>query len=60
VTAAKQRTQPAVVAAISSGEGQLIAPELAPRSCGFQQGLMLLAAGIALGALTSLWVQRER
>jgi hypothetical protein len=60
VTAAIRRTQPAVVAAISSGEGQPIAPEPARESHGLQQGLMLLAAGLALGTLTGLWVQRAR
>jgi hypothetical protein len=59
-TAATRRTQPAVVAAISSGEGQPLAPEPVRESHGLQQGFMLLAAGLALGTLTSLWVQRAR
>jgi hypothetical protein len=29
-------------------------------SHGLQQGFMLVAAGLALGTLTSLWVQRAR
>jgi hypothetical protein len=60
LTAATRRTQPAVVAAISSGEGQPIAPEPARQSHGPQPVLMLLAAGFALGTLTSLWMQRAR
>jgi hypothetical protein len=60
MTAATRRTRPAVVAAISSGEGQPVAPEPSPESRGLQPGLMLLAASLALGTLASLWVQRAR
>jgi hypothetical protein len=60
VTAATRLTQPAVLAAISSGEGQTSAPEPARENSRLQPGLMLLAAGFALGTLTSLWVQRAR
>jgi hypothetical protein len=57
-TAATRQTEPAVVAAISSGEGHPIAPEPARWGFSLQHGLMLLAAGVALGVLTGLWVQR--
>jgi len=59
-TAATQQTEPVVVAAISSGEGHLVAPEAARWGFSLQHGLMLLAAGVALGILTGLWVQRVR
>jgi hypothetical protein len=60
VTAATRLTQPAVLAAISSGEGQPVAPEPARANSGLQPGLMLLAAGLALGTLATLWMQRAR
>jgi len=49
-----------IVTAISSGEGHPIAPEPARWGFSLQHGLMLLAAGVALGVLTGLWVQRVR
>ena len=58
-TAATRQSEPAVVAAIASGEGQPIAPEPA-HGFGLQHGLMLLAAGVVVGALIGLWVQRIR
>jgi hypothetical protein len=60
MTAATRRIRPAVVAAISSGEGQPIAAEFVRESRGLQPGLMLLAASFALGTLASLWLQRAR
>jgi hypothetical protein len=59
-TAAQRQTEPVVVAAISSGEGHAIAPEPGHWGFSLQHGLMLLAAGVALGVLTGLWVQRVR
>jgi hypothetical protein len=59
-TAAARQTEPAVVAAISSGAGQPDARELARWGFSLQRGLMLLVAGVALGALVGLWVQRVR
>ena len=59
-TAAARQTEPAVVAAISSGAGQPDARELARWGFSLQHGLMLLVAGVALGALVGLWVQRVR
>jgi len=60
-TAATRQTEPVVVAAaISSGEGHPIAPELARWGFSLQHGLMLLAAGVALGVLTGLSMQRVR
>ena len=59
-TAATRQTEPGVVAAISSGEGHPIAPEFARWGFSLQHGLMLLAAGVALGVLTGLWTQRVR
>jgi hypothetical protein len=59
-TAATQQTEPGVVAAISSGEGHPIAPEPARWGFSLQHGLMLLAAGVALGVLTGVWMQRVR
>ena len=60
-TAAARQTEPAVVAAISSsGAGQPDAREPARWGFSLQHGLMLLVAGVALGALVGLWVQRVR
>ena len=59
-TAATRRTEPEVVAAISSGSGQQDAAEPARWGFGVQHGLMLVIAGVALGALTGLWVRRVR
>jgi hypothetical protein len=54
-TAATRRTEPAIVAGISSGEGQQIAPdEPAPR----RNSRILLAAALALGAATGSWLVR--
>jgi hypothetical protein len=58
--AAARQTEPAVVAAISSGAGQ---PDAAkPCALGFSldHGLMLPVAGVAVGALVGLSVQRVR
>ena len=59
-TAPARQTEPAVVAAISSGAGQPDAREPAHWGFSLQHGLMLLVAGVALGALVGLWVQRVR
>ena len=55
-----RRTEPEVIAAISSGSGQPGAAEPVRWGFGVQQGLMLVVAGVALGALTGLWVRRVR
>jgi len=59
-TAARRQTEPAVLAANSSGAGQPDACEPARWGFSLQRGLMLLVAGVALGALVGLWVQRVR
>jgi hypothetical protein len=59
-TATGQQTAPAVVPAISSGAGQPDAREPVRWGFSLQHGLILLVAGVALGALVGLWVQRVR
>jgi len=59
-TAAARQTEPAVLAANSSGAGQPDACEPARWGFSLQHSLMLLVAGVALGALVGLWVQRVR
>jgi hypothetical protein len=59
-SAAARQTEPAVVAAISSGAGQPDAREPVRWGFSLHHGLMLLVAGIALGALVGLWVKRVR
>jgi hypothetical protein len=59
-TVAARQTEPAVVPAICSGAGQPDAPEPARWGFSLQHGLMLLVAGVALGALVGLWAQRVR
>ena len=59
-TAAARQTEPAVLAANSSGGGRPDACEPARWGFSLQHGLMLLVAGVALGGLVGLWVQRVR
>ena len=59
-TKAARQTEPAVRNANSSGAGQTDACESAHWGFSLQRGLMLLVAGVALGALVGLWVKRVR
>jgi len=57
---ATSRQAESAAEAVNSDGVQPVAAEPARWGFGLQHGLMLLAAGIALGVITGLWVQRIR
>jgi hypothetical protein len=59
-TTTARQSEPALVVTSSSGAGHPDAREPVRWGFSLQHGLMLLVAGVALGALVGLWAQRVR
>ncbi|MBV8889254.1 MAG: hypothetical protein JO267_04775 [Alphaproteobacteria bacterium] len=59
-SATTPETEPAVLAAIASGEGQPYRPPPRRRHLDWQMRVILLGSGVALGLMAALWSRRSR